>query len=176
MLGTQTYIQCGYFLQVYRVCGGAKWDTNSAWGQGSQRRGIQEEIPEEGVILPGMISAFLLYFLSTGSAQVSLLGLLLPHGPTLLSLLPPYLGFDAYFLHMSWFFHDLILVASVVTLSLCLMAPSLLKSCFSSEIRWHLPQTHLDFGIHGEFFFFARYSCRQFAISQLPQIWAFSFL
>lgn len=59
------------------------------WG-----RGIQEELPQEEVILPGKIPAFLLYLPPpTGSTQI----FFLTHGPILLNFPPGHLEFDTSF-------------------------------------------------------------------------------
>lgn len=46
---------------MYKAYGGARGDTNFAWCDEAEGGGIQAEIPVEVIILPGKISAFLMY-------------------------------------------------------------------------------------------------------------------
>lgn len=43
---------------MYKVCGGAKGDISSAWGDEAEGGGIQEEIPQEVVILLYLLSIY----------------------------------------------------------------------------------------------------------------------
>ena len=155
---------------MYRVWGFTEGDISSAWGWEPVGVGIQEESPGELVLLSSTIPAFLLYLLSTGSAQVSVLDLPLLHGPILLSLLPPHLGFDSCFPLgypcIVWLLGNLLLT--------CLSGhppPFCLTGfCFYPEHRWYLSRLiwtsrrDFDFGFLWGSVFSYRYSCRQFAV------------
>lgn len=132
----------GFYRGGHQCCLGLR-----SFGSGNSGRK-----PGELVLLSSTISAFLLYFLSTGSAQVSVLDLPLLQGTILLALLPPHLGFDSCFPlgypRVVWLLGSLLLT--------CLSGhppPFCLTGfCFYPEHRWYpsrliwTSRRDLDFG------------------------------